>query len=267
MTLLRREIAPIQPEAWEAIDEEARRVLKVKLAARKLVDVEGPHGWKLGAVNTGKLELVSNEPAKDVAAGVRLMQPLVELRTPFRLELMELDSISRGLESPDLDPLVAAAERIAEAEDRIIFKGFPDARITGILEAAEHDPVPFGATTEERFGAVVQAWQVLQHAGIDGPYALAVGKDMHSAILQAAEDGYPAVRRIRDLIKGPIVRADVLDGGALVSMRGGDFRLTLGQDLSVGYAVSDRDGAELYFTSSFTFQTLDGAAVVELTAG
>jgi len=35
---LRRELAPISDSAWALIDQEATRVLKLKLAARKLVD-------------------------------------------------------------------------------------------------------------------------------------------------------------------------------------------------------------------------------------
>jgi uncharacterized linocin/CFP29 family protein len=264
MNLLKREIAPITPEAWASIDQEAGRLLKVKLAARQLVDVDGPHGWKLGAVNTGRLDLLTAEPAPEVGVGVRQVQPLLELRVPFQLNLMEMDSISRGLDSPDLDPLREAVERIALAEDRTVFQGFADAQIKGILEFSSHHPISFGDTPEARFAAIVQAWQVLQHAGIGGPYGLAVGNDMHLAILEAAEDGYPIVKRIQDLLQGPIVRADVLDGGVLVSLRGGDFKLTLGQDLSIGYTSSDRDQVELYLTGSHTFQTLERDASVEL---
>jgi uncharacterized linocin/CFP29 family protein len=264
MDLLKREIAPITPEAWAAIDQEAVRLLNVKLAARQLVDVEGPHGWKLGAVNTGKLTLLQDEPAPGVGAGVRQMQPLLELRVPFKLDLMEMDSISRGLDAPNLDSLREAVERIAEAEDRSVFLGFADAQIKGILESSSHHPVPFGDTPEDRYAAIVQAWQVLQHAGIGGPYGLAAGKNMHLAILEAADDGYPIVKRIQDLLQGPIVRADVLDGGMLVSLRGGDFKLTIGQDLSIGYAASDRAQVELYLTGSHTFQTLERDASVEL---
>jgi uncharacterized linocin/CFP29 family protein len=41
MDLLKRQKAPIVSEAWAQIDEEARRVLKLHLAGRKLVDFSG----------------------------------------------------------------------------------------------------------------------------------------------------------------------------------------------------------------------------------
>ena len=44
MDLLKRSHAPITPEAWKQIDAEAKRVLQINLAGRKLVDFDGPTG-------------------------------------------------------------------------------------------------------------------------------------------------------------------------------------------------------------------------------
>lgn len=54
MNVLRRELAPIVPKAWEIIDAEAARVLGLHLGARKVVDFEGPKGLQKGAVTTGR---------------------------------------------------------------------------------------------------------------------------------------------------------------------------------------------------------------------
>jgi uncharacterized linocin/CFP29 family protein len=81
MDLLKRQKAPIVSEAWEQIDEEARRVLKLHLAGRKLVDFSGPHGWDLGAVNTGRLEHIEKPAGRAARAdhaadfGARLRRP------------------------------------------------------------------------------------------------------------------------------------------------------------------------------------------------
>ncbi|MBI1356661.1 MAG: bacteriocin [Acidobacteria bacterium] len=264
MTLLKREIAPILPDAWAAIDNEARRALKLKLAGRKVVDVKGPYGWTLSSVNTGKLQLLDAEPTPGVNVGVRQVQPIVELRTPFELQLMELDSICRGDESPNLDAVAEAADRIARAEDGAIFQGFAAGSIPGLLGSLSAEPIPFGESPEERLAAVVQARRTLQRADVDGPYALVVGEAAHAAILQAADDGYPLVKRLSSLLEGPLIRADVLDGGVLVSLRGGDFELTIGQDISIGYVSSDRHTAELFMASSFTFRVLEPDAAVAL---
>ena len=58
MDLLKRQKAPIVDEAWEQIDEEARRVLKLHLAGRKLVDFSGPHGWELGRCRSERMPAI-----------------------------------------------------------------------------------------------------------------------------------------------------------------------------------------------------------------
>jgi uncharacterized linocin/CFP29 family protein len=49
-----------------------------------------------------------------------------------------------------------------------------------------------------------------------------------------------------------------------MSTRGGDYELTVGQDLAVGYAVHDRTEVELYLTESFAFRVLEEKAAVFL---
>ena len=79
MDLLKRELAPILPDAWKLIDAEATRVLRLNLAGRKLVDFKGPFGWTYAAVNTGRLHLLEQQPIEGVSTGLRLVQPLVEV--------------------------------------------------------------------------------------------------------------------------------------------------------------------------------------------
>ncbi|MHB1930411.1 MAG: encapsulin [Acidimicrobiales bacterium] len=54
MNHLFREKAPIGDAAWEQIDDEARRRLRTYLAARRLVDFRGPHGWGYSAHDLGR---------------------------------------------------------------------------------------------------------------------------------------------------------------------------------------------------------------------
>lgn len=264
MDLLRRSLAPILPEAWQAIDDAARPVLEMNLAGRKLFDLEGPHGWTHAAINTGRLTLIDAQPVPDVHAGLRTVQPVVELRTPFRLPLMELDSVGRGSTNPDLDPVVRAAERIALAEERAIFKGWREAGITGVRETTPHAPIAVaGAASYAE--AIIEAQEVLRGIGVGGPYALVLGPDSYEELLAATEHGYPVVKQVgRTLVDGPIVRSPALEGALLVSVRGGDYQISVGQDLAIGYVTHDRDEVELYITESFTFRVLEPAAAVPL---
>ena len=267
MDLMKRSHAPIAPEAWKVIDEEARRVLKLNLAGRKLVDFSGPHGWQLASVSTGRLEMLPQEPVEGVSAGVRKVQPLIELRTPILLDIMELDSVARGAENPDLGPVVQAAERIARAEDLAIFGGNKAAGIVGIVEASPHKRITVGDATQFP-RAVLEAKETLRQAGVNGPYALALGPRAYEELFAATVDGYPIAKRIeRSIITGPVVRAPALDGAVVLSMRGGDYELTIGQDLAIGYADRSRGQVELFLTESFTFRVLEPGAAVALIHG
>ena len=265
MDLLKRRHAPLTTEAWEQVDEEARRVLKLHLAGRKMVDFSGPHGWKHGSVNTGRLGPFAEGSIKGVAHAVRVVQPLVEVRAPFTMKIAELDSASRGADDLDLDPVIAVAERVAHTEDSAIFHGLKDAHITGMIEASPHKPVPVSGYLEWP-KAVVAALEVLRGAGVDGPYALALGVKEYDELDADSEDGYPLRRRFAETLPDvSIVWAPALDGGAvLLSTRGGDFELTVGQDLSVGYTAHDRVDVELYLTESFTFRVLEEKASIFL---
>ncbi len=264
MNLLKRELAPILPEAWAAIDEEAKRVLKLNLAGRKLVDFKGPHGWNYAAVNTGRLEFLKDAPVPEVAAAVRSVQPLIELRTPFRLDILDLDSVARGAVDPDLSEVVKAAERIARAEDSAIFNGYKGGQIDGIIDTTPHPHIEVRGV-EAWPQSIVQAKEILRTAGVSGPYALVLGRQAYDELSAGSEDGYPLRKRIeRTLIDGPFVWAPAVSGAVLLSTRGGDYELTVGQDLSLGYHFHDKRHVELYITESFTFRVLEPCASVVL---
>ena len=50
----------------------------------------------------------------------------------------------------------------------------------------------------------------------------------------------------------------------MVSTRGGDYQLALGQDLSIGYLSHDAAGVELYFQESMTFLVYTDEASVAI---
>jgi uncharacterized linocin/CFP29 family protein len=265
MDLLKRELSPITTEAWKQIDDEARRVLKLHLAGRKVVDFSGPHGWQLGAVNTGRLKQIEAGPVAEVSHAIRDVRPLVELRSPIVLPILELDYAARGASDLNLDPVIAAAERVARAEDSAIFHGFREANITGIIEASPHAPIEVKSSVEWP-RAVSAAKEVLRLAGVNGPYVLALGVQAYNELTADGDDGYPLRNRIEEsLIDGSLIWAPALEQGAvLLSNRGGDYELTVGSDLAIGYVGHDRTQVELYLSESFTFRVLEDKAAILL---
>jgi uncharacterized linocin/CFP29 family protein len=264
LDVLKRKLAPILPEAWKLIDEEARRVLELNLAARKVVDFKGPFGSEYSAVNTGRVRQLSQPPSPDVTVALRISQPLIELRTPIVLDTLELDSVTRGGDNPDLDEVVKAAEKLAHAEDSAIFNGYAEGQIQGIIPASPHEPVRVPNVQGWPL-AVVQAKEVLRAAGVSGPYALVVGPKAYDEISVGTEDGYPILKRIeRQIIDGAVVWAPAVEDAVLLSIRGGDFELSVGQDLSIGYTYHERHRVELVLLESFAFRVLEPAAAVAL---
>jgi uncharacterized linocin/CFP29 family protein len=266
MSHLLREHAPITEAGWGVIDDEARDRLRPALAARKLVNFAGPHGWHFSATNLGRTSSLSDAPVEGVTAEKRGVLPVVELRAPFSLSRDELRDADRGAEDVDLAALDEAAQRIATAENRAVFHGWEAAGIGGIADASTHDAIPLGEDCERYPRHVARAVEALLRAGIDGPYGLALGPEAYTRVLETTEHGgYPLFEHLRKIIEGPLVWAPGVDGGVVVSQRGGDFLFEAGEDLSIGYDRHDADGVDLYLVESFTFRVATPEAAVPLT--
>src|SRR6516225_5379219 len=137
MNNLHRELAPISDAAWADLEEETKRTLKRYLAGRRVVDVHEPGGVGLSAVGTGHLK---NIAALDdgILAKQREVMALVELRVPFELDRQQIDNVERGANDSGWQPAKDAAQKIAHAEDRAIFEGYPAAGIAGIRQGTSN---------------------------------------------------------------------------------------------------------------------------------
>ncbi len=267
MNHLLRALAPISDDGWKMLDDEARERLTPALAARKLVDFSGPHGWDYSATNLGRTVPVASAPCDGVSGLQRRVLPLVEVRADFELSLSELQDADRGAQDADLEALDKAAHQIAVAENIAVFHGWHGA-MTGIGEASPHDPIPgLSQKPDDYPRPVAAAVEWLLHNGITGPYGLALGGKPYRTVAQTAEHGgYPLLEHLRKILGGPIVWAPGVDGAVVLSLRGGDFRFESGQDLSIGYSSHDGDAVRLYLEESFSFHVATPEAAVVLTA-
>jgi uncharacterized linocin/CFP29 family protein len=265
MDSLRRELAPISDAAWNEIENAAKNTLGLNLSGRRIVDVTEPQGHELAAVNLGRLEVPESQD-DDVHYGIRKVQPLVEVRAPFGLDIWELDNIERGAEDADLDDLRRAAREVAKFEETAVYEGFADGSIEGLSGSSDFEPVAVETSPGPLVEAVTRAVLRMRYADVDGPYALALGAALFQTIDAGTEHGYPVRKRLANQIEGPIVHAPYLEGGIVISMRGGDAELTLGRDVSIGYHSHDERTVGLYFTESFTFRVAGPEAVVRLAA-
>ncbi len=252
MNNLHRELAPISEAAWASIEEEARRTFTLHLAGRRIADVHGPGGATLAAVGTGHLA-DADPPADGVSARVRQVQPVVELRAPFSLDRRAVDDVERGAKDPDWQPAKDAARKIAFAEDHAIFNGYAAAGIAGIRGSAPTRP--HGLPTDARTypDVISQAVTSLRLAGVGGPYALLLSAAAYTAVSETTDHGHPISDHLARVVDGQIIWAPATDGALVLSVRGGDYEVHLGQDLSIGYESHDAGHVQLYFAESMTF--------------
>jgi uncharacterized linocin/CFP29 family protein len=113
--------------------------------------------------------------------------------------------------------------------------------------------------------AVARAVSALRLAGVDGPYTLLLGAEAYTAVAGGSDDGYPVLEHIQRLVDGKVVWAPAIAGGVVLTTRGGDFELAIGQDISIGYLSHTDAVVRLYLQETFTFLMLTAEAAVALT--
>jgi uncharacterized linocin/CFP29 family protein len=264
MNNLHRELAPISDGAWAQIEEEATRTLKRYLAGRRVVDVKEPGGVSLSAIGTGHLRNI-DAPGDGILARQREVKPLVELRAPFQLDRQAIDDVERGANDSDWQPLKDAAKRIAFAEDRAIFEGYAAGGIEGIRQGISNPIASLPADVVRYPDAIAEALSQLRLVGVNGPYSVVLGADAYTALSEASDHGYPVVQHIQRLVNEEIIWAPAIAGAFVLTTRGGDFDLHIGQNVSIGYSNHSDTTVSLYLQETFTFLLLTAEAAVALT--
>jgi uncharacterized linocin/CFP29 family protein len=252
--------APVADDVWQALEADLKDALGQHLVGRRVVDFDGPHGLSLAAVNLGSLE--RKELGSGVQAGLRRSLPLLELRVPFELARANLDDRTRGAPNLIDDEALAAARKLAELEDTAIFHGLEAAGIRGLAASSSHPRLAVGADVPSAIDAVTRALLALDEAAINGPYAIVLGDSLYRRL--AAASDYPPLERLRKLLGERVLHSRIVTGGLVLSERGGDFRLTVGQDAAVVYSSHDAANVSLYLVESFTFLVSEPDAVVVL---
>jgi uncharacterized linocin/CFP29 family protein len=263
MNSLHRELAPISDAAWAQIEEETSRTLKRYLAARRVVDVNGPGGTGLSAVGTGHVRAIE-APRDGIGARQREVKPLVGLRVPFELDRQAIDDVDRGANDSDWQPAKEAARQIAFAEDGAVFEGYAAAGITGVRQGTSNPAMTLPANVREYPEAIAQGLSRLRLVGVNGPYVALLGADAYTALAETSDHGYPVLEHVKRLVDDRIIWAPAIAGAFVLTTRGGDFALHIGQDVSIGYTSHTDAEVRLYLQETFTFLLLTAEAAVAL---
>jgi uncharacterized linocin/CFP29 family protein len=264
MGILKRNLAPFGDKVWGAIEGEAKKVFKRHLTSRKIADYVGGGDLEFSSVGTGKVSPLK-EKLGGASVGVREVLKVLELKTQFLFKREDVDLIERGAKAFDVSAITEAARSLCGAENALVFDGFKKEGIDGILSALTHKAVK--TQGDHILPAIAEAVRALRDAYVGGAYALVVQPQYYGKLFSASGDGgYPLTQKLNELLGGgkTISSSALKDGALLISLRGGDYEILGGADISVGFEKETAEGVELFFFETLTFRVNTPEAAIAL---
>ena len=172
--------------------------------------------------------------------------------------------MERGANDSDWQPAKDAAKKLAYAEDRAIFEGYPAAGIGGIRQGTSNPIMTLPVDVHHCPDAIAQALNQLRLVGVNGPYSVLLSADAYTALAETSDNGYPVLEHVKKLVKDEIIYAPAITGAFVLTTRGGDFDLHIGQDVSIGYLSHTDSVVRLYLQETLTFLLLTTEAAIAL---
>jgi uncharacterized linocin/CFP29 family protein len=265
MDYFNRELAAFPPPLWSAIDEAAIKGARERLTARRFLEVEGPFGVGLTAIEVGDDEYRQAQPS-EAAAVISRTVPVPMLRRSFRLSIRRIAAHVEYGQAVNLSPVTDAAEAVADAEERMVYFGQPDFGLPGLLAVPERQHVDGGAWSalDRALQDALAAATRLDEQGFRGPYSLVLAPALYNALFRL----YPGtdvlqLEHLRRLCIGGIYKA-AIEGGVLIDPRVGV--LVVGQDLRSGYVGQDGTHYQLYVSESLALRIDEPKAICTLSA-
>jgi uncharacterized linocin/CFP29 family protein len=266
MEWLRRNAAPFSDKVWKEVDDIALSMFKQTVAARRIVDFDGPRGWNHVAAQLGTFKPA--QPVKPFGK-IRLSIPdvmlLTELRADFTIAWADIDIFERvgpRLESKSIED---AARDMALAEDALAFYGTSTS--PGLLSSRETPRVPMSDWSQpgRLVADLLAAVEKLDTLGVKGPYEVVMAPHHYYSYLRQTGEGgaYPAAKQL-GIVIAKVYSSPAVDGAVLFSTRGGDFIITVGGDFTVGYRAHDDKAVHLFCVETVAAQTLTPEAVCQV---
>ena len=264
---LNREQAPFSGKLWDAIDKTAAQAARDRLTGRRFLDLEGPFGVGLTAIEVGQDDYC-RQPAPDEAGQIlgRVI-PLPMIRKSFRLSIRRVAAHVQNGQPLDLSAAQDAAEAVADREEELIYSGQPAFGLPGLLTMDGRQQVDGSDWTEPQRALtdVLSAVTKLDDSGFRGPYALALSPKLYNNLFRLMYPGSDvlALEHLRRLCTAGIYKA-AIEGGVLVDTRVGV--LILGQDMNTGYSSQDGVHYHLYISESIVLRIDEPQAICVITA-
>lgn len=265
MDWLKRKAAPISERIWKEIDEAVVRIACHTLAARRVADFDGPRGWNFVGVRQGTFRPLPALETSSAQLALPDVTLLTEIHADFSVDWSAIDVFERGGPTLDTGSAEEAARAVALAEDHLAFYGREGApgffsSPASLRKTMGDWSVPGAAEND-----ITAAVEALDEHGIEGPYDIVLDVEHYYAFFRslAQGSGYPTSRLLKDVVR-KVHRSLVLKGGGVFSMRGQDFLVTVGGDLTVGYRSHNASSVHLFCAESISAHLLTPQAVVIL---
>lgn len=265
MNHLNREQAPFPEHIWERIDATAVEAAKALLTGRRFLDVEGPFGLGMTALELGTDDYCRDPKPDEAGAIVSRAISVPMLRKSCRLSARRLAAYLDCDMPLSLAEVQDAAEAVARREEAFIYHGHTDFGLEGLLTAKGRKQVKEGdwSNLDTALNNVLTAVTTLDNAGFHGPYALALPPALYNNLFRHYEHtDLLQIEHLKALCTHGVYKAAV-DKPVLIDHHAG--AVVLGQDLHVGYAGSDGIHYQLFVCESMVLRLDEPKAVCVLT--
>lgn len=250
MDTLNRRLAPFSEATWRAIDEAAVKAARERLTGRRFLDVEGPFGAGLTAIEVGNDRFCRQPGPEEAGAIMGNTIPVPMLRKSFQISIRRVAAhLQQGLPL-DLSGAQDAAEAVARREEELIYSGQGDFGLSGLLTVEGRQQIGGGDWSEvsRALDDTLEAVTRLDDEGFRGPYALVLSPALYNKLFRL----YPGsdvlqIEHLRRLCRAGIYKADI-EGGVVVDPRVGV--IIVGQDLRTGYEGQDGVHHTLFVSES-----------------
>lgn len=261
MNYLNREAAAFGEEIWSMIDSAAVGAARDLLTGRRFLEVDGPYGLGMTAVEVGEDGFCRQPEAGEAGAVLSRAISVPMLRRSCQLSIRRIEGYRHMNQPLNLAPVEDAAEAIARREEEFIYYGQKDFGLPGLLTADGRRKVKGGdwKDTSQALDDVLAAVNALDGEGFRGPYALALSPPLYNGLFRRYEGtDMLQLEHLQRLCPAGVYKAPI-DGAVLLDPRAG--RLLVGQDLTAGYSGQDGIHHDLYLCESMVLMLESPEAV------
>ncbi len=261
MDYLNRALAPFPDSVWRAIDEAAVKAARDRLTGRRFLDIEGPFGTGLTAIEVGNDDYCRQPGPDEAGAILGRAIPVPMLRKSFAISIRRVAAHVENGQPLDLAAAEDAAGAVADREEEFIYRGQAEFGLAGLLTVEGRQHVPGGdwSSPDSALADVLAAATALDNSGYRGPYALVLPPAQYNNLFRLfpGSDVIP-LEHLRRLCTAGIYKS-AIDEGVLVDPRVGV--LVQGQDFHSGYIGHDGVHYQLYISESIVLRIDDPKAV------